>query len=328
MQINRRTAIGGLAASAAVRPAFAAPAKVTYVFPAPATLPAFIPWQLAMKRGYYATNKLDITFRVTHGGADVAKQVGVGNVDIGGSNVATVIVVRPNGVPVRNVALLGSHPLFTLVTSKAVQVKSLTDLRGKKLGVIDYQDSSYYMLLAVLAAEGINRSELTIEAVGPAGVTQLMIAKSLDGIMAVPEWAVAIEDAGLPLDYWSIEKIFPASAELAQSIVTSDDFIKRKPEIVRGFVDAVLHAVHDCMSDPASAAKDYVSFMPEHKGQQAVIERILRRYVTQVYQTTPSSALGKFDPARLKVLQEFYLKHNLISSAVPVKDLYTNEFVG
>lgn len=327
MQITRRIAIGALAA-AAIRPAFAAPAKLTYLFPAPATLPAFIPWQLAMKRGYYAANELDVSFQVGRGGADVAKQVGVGNVEIGGGGVATVIAVRPNGVPVRNVALIGSHSLFTLVTRKAVGVKSLGELRGKKLGVIGYQDSSYYLLLAVLAAEGIKRSELTIESVGPAGVTQLMIAKSLDGIMAVPEWSIAIEDAGVPLDYWPIEKVFPASAELAQTIVTSDDFIKRRPQIVRGFVHAVLRAVRDCISDPASAAKDYVSFMSEHKGQQALIERILRRYVTQVYQTTPPSALGKFNPALLNVLQDFYLKHNLISSTTPVQDLYTNEFVG
>jgi NitT/TauT family transport system substrate-binding protein len=328
MKITRRSAIGGLTVAAAIRPAFAAPAKVTYLFPAPATLPAFIPWQLAMKRGYYAANKLDVTFRVAHGGAGVATQVGVGNVDIGGGNVATVIVVRPNGVPVRAVALIGSHSLFTLVTRKAVHVKSLADLRGKKLGVSAYGSSSYYMLLAMLAAEGVKRSDMKIEAVGPAGVTQLMIAKSFDGIMAVPEWAVAIENAGVPLDYWPIENFFPASAELAQSIVTSDEFIKRRPEVVRGFVHAVLQAVQDCMSDPASAAKDYVSFIPEHKGQQTLIETILRRYVTQVYQTTPASALGKFDAARLKVLQDFYLKNKLISSTVPVKDLYTNEFVG
>jgi len=59
-----------------------------------------------------------------------------------------------------------------------------------------------------------------------------------------------------------------------------------------------------------------------------LIEKILRRYVTQVYQTTPPDALGKFDPSLLKVFQEFYLKNKIISSTVPVEDLYTNEFVG
>jgi len=38
------------------------------------------------------------------------------------------------------------------VTRQASNVKVLTDLRGKKLGVIGYQDTGYYALLAVLAA--------------------------------------------------------------------------------------------------------------------------------------------------------------------------------
>lgn len=324
MHITRRTALGGLLAAAAVRPAFAAPEKVTYLFPAPSVLPAFIPFHLAVKRGYYAANQVEVSFQTGRGGADVAKQVGVGNADLGGGVGETSMIVRPNGLPVRAVALLGSHSLFQVVTRKASNVKKLSDLRGKKLGVISYQDTGYYALLAVLAANGLKRSDLEIQSVGPAGVTQLMIAKSLDGIMSVPEWAVTIEDAGIPLDYFPIDDIFPA---MAQAILTSDKMIKDHPAAVGGFVKAVLHAVRDCIADPASAARDYVAAVPQHAGKEKLMERILQRYVTQVYVTTPASALGAFDPARLKTVQKFYLENNIIQKAVPVDELYTNEFV-
>jgi NitT/TauT family transport system substrate-binding protein len=190
--------------------------------------------------------------------------------------------------------------------------------------VIGYQDTSYYALLAVLAGSGIKRSELEVQAVGPAGVTQLMIAKSLDGIMAVPEWAVAIEQAGVPLDYFSIEKIFPA---MAQAILTSDNFIKQRPQAVGGFVKAVMHALRDCIADPAAAARDFVAAVPQQAGKEALMETILRRYVTEVYATNPPSALGTFDPARLRTVQKFYLENKIIQKAVPIDELYTNEFV-
>lgn len=324
MRITRRTAVGGLLATAAIRPAFAAGEKTTYLFPAPSILPAFIPFQLAMKRGYYAGNKLDVVFHVGHGGADVAKQVGVGNADLGGGVGETSMIVRPNGLPVRAVAQLGSHSLFEIAVRKAANIHKITDLRGKKIGVISYQDTGYYALLAVLAANGVKRSEVKIESVGPAGVTQLMIAKSLDGIMAVPEWSDAIESAGVALNFFKVDNYFPA---MAQAILTSDKFIKEKPEVVRGFVHAVLHAVRDCISDPTSAAKDYVAFVPQHKGKEVQIERILRRYVNDVYKTNPPSALGTFNPKQLKTIQDFYLKNKIIASAVPINDLYTNEFV-
>lgn len=324
MRITRRTAIGGLMATAAIRPAFAAPEPMTYLFPAPAFLPAFMPFHVALKRGYYEKNNVAVTFQTGRGGADVAKQVGVGNADLGGGLGETSMIVRPNDLPVRAVAQLGSHPLFQLVTRKESGIKSLGDLRGKKLGVIGYQDTGYYALLAVLAASGLKRADLEIQAVGPAGVTQLMIAKSLDGIMATPEWADAIETAGIALDYYQVEKIFPA---MAQAILASDKIIKEKPAVVGGFVKAVMQAVRDCMTDPAAASRDFVSVVPQHAGKEADMERILRRYVTQVYTTEPASALGTFDPARLATVQKFYVENQIVQSAVPVADLYTNQFV-
>jgi NitT/TauT family transport system substrate-binding protein len=324
MKITRRAAVASLLATAAIRPSFAATEKVTYLFPAPGFLPAFIPFQLAARRGYYAKNNVEVTFQTGRGGADVAKQAGVGNADLGGGLGETSMIVRPNDLPVRAVAQLGSHPLFQLVTRKESNVKATSDLKGKKLGIIGYQDTGYYALLAVLAANGIKRDQVEIQAVGPAGVTQLMIAKSLDGIMATPEWADAIETADIELDYFPIESTFPA---MAQAILTSDKLIKERPQAVRGFVHAVMQAVRDCMADPGAAAKDYVAAVPQHGGKEVDMERILRRYVKNVYATEPASALGTFDPTRMATVQKFYLHNQIIQKAVPIEDLYTNDFV-
>jgi NitT/TauT family transport system substrate-binding protein len=310
-------------AATIIRPAFAAE-DVTYLFPAPSFLPAFMPFHVATKRGYYAANGVNVTFQTGKGGADVAQQVGAGNVNLGGGLGETSMIVRPNDLPVRAVAQLGSHPLFQLVTRKESGVKTPADLRGKKLGVIGYQDTGYYALLAVLASSGLKRADLEIQAVGPAGVTQLMIAKSLDGIMATPEWADAIEAAGVTLDYHPIEKIFPA---MAQAILASDKMIKDRPAAVRGFVKSVMQAVRDCIADPAAASKDFISVVPQHAGKEVEMERILRRYVKEVYATTPATALGSFDPQRMATVQKFYVDNQIIKSAVPVADLYTNDFV-
>jgi len=325
MRLSWRTAIGGMMATAALgRPALAAAKPMTYLLPAPATLPAFLPFQLAKKRDYFAANGLAVTFQTGRGGADVAKQVGVGNADVGGGVGETSMIVRSNGVPIRGVALLGQRPLFELDTRKASNVHTIDDLRGKKIGVTSYQDTGYYALLAVLANRGIKRTEVEVDQVGPAGVTQLMIAKSLDGIMGVPEWSDTIEAAGVPLDFFPIDKIFPA---MAQAIMASDKIIQDKPDIVGGCVKAVLQAVRDCIADPREAAKDYVAAVPQHSGKEVEIERILRRYVADVYRTDPPSALGRFDPERLRSVQKFYVENKIVEHAVPIDDLYTNKFV-
>ncbi len=322
--ITRRTALGAILATAAVGSGRAATEQVTYLFPAPMSLPAFMPFHIALKRGFYEANNVAVTFQTGHGGADVAQQVGAGNANLGGGLGETSMIVRANGLPVRAVAQLGSHPLFKLATRQASNVKTLNDLRGKKIGVIGYQDTSYYALLGVLAGNGIKRSELEVQAVGPAGITQLMIAKLLDGIMATPEWAIEVEDAGVPLDYFSVEKTFPA---MAQAILTSDNLIKQRPQAVGGFVTAVMQALRACIADPAAAAADFVAAVLQQSGKTALMERILRRYVAEVYATNPPSALGTFDPARLQTVQKFYLDNKIIQKAVPIDELYTNEFV-
>jgi NitT/TauT family transport system substrate-binding protein len=105
---RRRTRLSALAAAACVAVAcggvLAGPAtaaeKITYLLPAPPSLPAFAPWVLAKHLGYYSEAGYDVEFVVARGGVDVAKQIGVGNAPIGGEIGDTPIIVRGNGVPV------------------------------------------------------------------------------------------------------------------------------------------------------------------------------------------------------------------------------------
>ncbi len=324
MGVTRRVVLGGLlAAPAIVRPAFAAEA-LTYLFPAPPSLPAFVPHQLAMARGYFAKEGLAVTFQTGRGGADTAKQVAVGNADLGGGVGETTMIVRANGPEVRGVLLMGGHSLFKVATRQEVGVKSLQDLKGKKIGVIGYQDTSYFALLGVLAGSGMKKTDLQIQAVGPAGMTQLMIAGSLDGIMSTPDWTDDIESAGTKLNLIDIDSVFPA---MAQAVYGSDETIKKRPAAVHGFVQAMLHGLRDCMEDPASAAKTFCTAVPSQAGREAPIERILKRYVADVYRTDPPSALGRFDEKRLAMVEKFYVDNGIIQTAVPVGELYTNEFI-
>jgi NitT/TauT family transport system substrate-binding protein len=324
MAATRRSVLGAALALPALRGASAQEA-MTYLFPAPPFLPAFAPHQLAMRRGYYAAEGLNVTFQTGQGGANVATQVGAGNATLGGGAGETAMLVRANGVPVRGVALLGGRSLFHIAVRKAANVRGIAGLRGKRVGVIGFQDTGFYALLGVLAAHGMRRTDLQLQAVGAAGVTQLMIAGSLDAIMSVPEWTDAMREAGVELELHDINAIFPA---MSQAIMTSDATLQRRPAVVRGFVRAVLRGVRDCMADPAAAARDYVAQVPQHAGKEASIERILRHYATEVYPTDPAAALGRFDPVRLAATQRFYLDNEIIRTAVPVADLYTNDAVG
>ena len=322
MKKLKTLAYGLLVASLAT--AASAQEKITYLFPAPDFLPAFAPFQIAKAKGYYKAEGLDVEFQVGKGGADVAKQVAVGNADLGGGIGDTPLIVRANGLTVKGVALLGGKPLTALYVRKDAGVKTIADLKGKNVGVLAFQDTTYYNLLAMLASAGLKKDDLSVQAVGPAGVVQLMIAGNLQAISGVPEWAAAIEAANVPLDRYAIDQIFPA---MAQAILASDKAIAEKPKAVKGFVTATLKAIGEIVADPEKAAKEYVAAVPQHAGKEKAMEAIMRRYVEQVYAAAPGFKIGQFDKARVAQVQKFYIDNKIVETAVPVEDTFTNQFV-
>ncbi len=297
--------------------------KITYLFPAPDFLPAFAPFQLAMAKGYYKDVGLDVTFQVGKGGADVAKQVGVGNADLGGGIGDTAIIVRANGIPVKGVAVLGDKALTQINWRKDAGINSAADLKGKSIGVLSFQDTTYYNLLAYLANVGLTKDDADIQAVGPGGIIKLMISGDIQAMSGVPEWAGAIRAAGVEVETTPINDIFPA---MAQAIIASDKTIEERPDMVRNFVQATIRGYKDVLADPERAAKDYVAAVPQHEGKEKAIEGIMRTYIDLVYGDNVDT-FGTFVEARLKAVQDFYIENEIVREAVPIADTYTNAFV-
>ncbi|MGX1096902.1 ABC transporter substrate-binding protein [Amorphus sp. MBR-141] len=319
-----RRAVTVAAVSAMMTGGAMAAEKMVYLFPAPDFLPAFTPFQVAKAKGYYDAAGLDVDFRIGKGGADVAKQVAVGNADLGGGIGDTPIIVRANGLPVKGVALLGGKALTQIVIRTDAGATDMASLKGKKIGVMAFQDTTYYNLLAALQSAGLSKEDVDIQAVGPAGMVQLMISGDLDAISGTPDWAASIEGAGVDLTILPINDMFPA---MAQAILSSDDTIKNKPELVRGFVQATLHGLRDVMEDPEGSAKLLAEKVPQFSGKEAFLTEVMKRYTDLVYSVDDMKDLGKFDPERVKAVEDFYLQAGIISTAPPLDDLYTNEFV-
>jgi len=305
----------------AAAPAVAAE-KVTYRLPAPAFLPAFGPGRVAKQRGYYAKDGLDVTFQAAQGGVDAAKQVGVGNAQIGGAVGDTPIIVRANGVPVKAVALLGGGGLMQLVVHADSGIKSPADLKGKTVTVMAYQDTTYYVLLGMLAKVGLTKNDINAEAVGATNVWKMFLAGQSAALASVPDWEGDLLQAGAKIDIIPADKYFQS---MAQIILASDDMIKKRPDLIRKLVQATLHGWEDIQKDPVSAAADYCKAVPQRAGQEKQMAQVFELYKKYVY---PGQAKpGVIDEKRLAALQDFYLKQGIIEKTTPVKDLYTNQFV-
>lgn len=303
--------------------ALADPEKVSYLLAAPFTVLAFAHYQLALAKGYYRAENLDVAFTTVNGGAEVAKQVGAGNGDMGGGIGDTPIIVRANGVPVRDVAILGGRSLAKIALRTDRGLGSIKDLRGKTVTVLSFTDTTYYALLGSLSKVGLTKNDVNIQAAGGVGMEQLLVAGKADAMCGVPEHVVSVQAAGAPVTVVSCDRYFPS---MAQAILASDQTIAKRPAVVRSFVRATLRALRDIMADPDRAAADYVAAVPAHRGEDALVAKVLTSYARDVF--PGQRHLGEIDASRLAAVAAFYVEAGIVENAVPVASLYTNAFIG
>jgi NitT/TauT family transport system substrate-binding protein len=321
---NLRLALAGVGIAAGLTGGAgqASAESITYLLPAPASLPAFGPFVVAQQRGYFKAEGLDVTFQVAKGGVDVAKQVGAGNAVIGGGIGDTPIIVRPNGVPVKAVAVLGGGALMQLVLDKDKGLTTVKDLKGKTITVLAYQDTTYFALLGMLASQGMTKDDVNAQAAGPVNVWKLFLAGQSDAFASTPDWTAQVMMAKKNIEVIPSDRLFKS---MAQAIIASDETIKKNPQLIQKVVNATLKGMKDIMADPAGAAADFVKATPELAGKQDFVTLSFKLYNQYVY--GGQKVLGEMDEGRLSALQDFYAKQELIRTKSPVADLYTNQFV-
>lgn len=321
---TRRACLAACAATLLALPGLAQAQlqEVTYLLPAPGTLPAFGPWMLAQAKGYYEQEGLKVNFVTGRGGVDVAKQVGAGNAVIGGAIGDTPIIARAQGIPVKAVAVLGAGSLMQLVSHEDAKIESPRELKGKTVTTLAYTDTTYYALLGMLSKSGITKNDLDIQAAGPAGVWQLFVNKKATAMASTPDWTVNAMEAGAKVTIIPADVYFKS---MAQGILASDETIQKNPQLVQKLVRATLKGMKDIMANPREAAKAYAAHVTVHKGKEASIEKMFEMYNKYVYahQKLP----GQMDEQRLAELQKFYVSNGIVPREVPLKDLYTNQFV-
>jgi NitT/TauT family transport system substrate-binding protein len=316
------SAIAGLLVQLTTSPVAIAAETITYLFPAPPSLPAFGPIRLAKGKGYFAEAGIDVNFATGRGGVDVAKQVGAGNAPLGGIVADGPIMVRQNGVPIKIVAVFGGHGFMQLVVREDSGIAKPADLKGKTISVMSFQDTTYYALLGLLASAGLTPDDLNIQSAGPSGVWEFVATGKSAGMAGVPDWIPPVQAAGVKVKVIPTDEFFP---HMAQAIGVSDQVLKERPELVGKFVSAALRGMKDIMDDPNKTADAFVEYVPEWKGKEGAVKAAFNYYATLVY--PGQKRLGEVDVQRLSNLQDFYLAKGIIQRKSPVDELYTNQFI-
>lgn len=310
-----------------VIPLLASPApaqltEVTYIIAAPCPLPSFSYLNAALGKGYYTQEGLKVKCVAGKGGVDAIKQAGAGNAEFSQGLGDGPIIVRPAGVPVKIVALLGPNPLHFLIPRKDANIKGPADLKGKKLALTALQDTSFFVTLGVLAKVGLTERDVTILPTGAPGMIPAVATGRAEAMLGPLDFGTEVEEQGVPVEFLPLGGFFPS---MSQAVIVSDTMIRDKPEMVKKFVRATLKGMKLVIENPAEVAKIYIATFAEQKGREALLTKIFTRYGQWVY--SGQKIPGAVDPERIRTVQDFYFDKKVIPAKSKLEDLFTNKTV-
>jgi putative hydroxymethylpyrimidine transport system substrate-binding protein len=207
----------------------------------------------AIEGGYFRDVGLEVNPRVPSDPAAPIKQVAAGRADLAISYEPEVLLAREQGLPVVAVAGIVQRPLTSLMATHKSGVRSVRDLRGKRVGTagIPYQEA---YLKTILRRANVPQSSVKVTNVG-ASLLPAMLSGKVDATLGAfwnvegvelrqrkqRPWIVPVNRLGVP-NY----------DELV--LVANSDKLDDQRDDLRLFISALSRGAREARSDPRAAA--------------------------------------------------------------------------
>jgi NitT/TauT family transport system substrate-binding protein len=275
---------------------------------------------VALEKGYYAKQDLDVAIVRGQGSADAVKQVAAGTAQIGFADAAAVILGRGNDqIPTKLVAMVYAKPPHAVYVLKESGIVKPTDLEGRKLA--DTAFSAVPKLFEAYAkAAHVDAGKVTwLVATSDAlpamlttgradGIGQFIVGEPLLAKSAAPKevFALSYADAGLDL--------------YGNGIIASDGLIKSNPDLVRRFVTATIQGLKEAIADPQGAG----TIMNKHHRE---VDADIASAETKIVGTLTGRPLGVLDAPRVRKTLDIVAGAYALKYPVTPDDLYASGFV-
>ncbi len=149
--------LGGVL-SAACAPSFAGPKEVVIGYQ-----DMVLPWRYAQEtQAVEKATGYKITYRKLGSGAEITRALASGAIQIGEAGSSPFAAALSQGVPIQIFWIADNiNDAEALVARRGASVKSLADLKGKKIG-IPYVSTSHFHALVALQAAGVSAKDVKI----------------------------------------------------------------------------------------------------------------------------------------------------------------------
>ena len=209
----------------------------------------WIPWY-AFEKGIFKENGLDVDLQSINGGAQTSAALLAGGIQIGQFGGAEALSANAGGADLVVVANLAPVYPYKLYVQK--NIKTIADLKGKKVGVSNAGGSSDIATRAALKSAGLDPDkDVIIVAVGShANRTAALLAGSIDAGVDDPPEDLELVKAGLVA---LIDLAATKSPAANTGVIMSRAFLNANKDTVQAYIDSLTTARAKMKADKAGA---------------------------------------------------------------------------
>lgn len=221
----------------------------------PAMMPIYIAKALGLLEPIEKKHNVKIAFRSFASGAPENQAMAAGELQMASAGMGPAVIAAAR-LPATLVAITILEQTALMVPAGS-PIKSVAELKGKRIAFPGEGTQQYPLLLKALADAGLKADDVQLFKTDGSQVPTLLQTKSVDaGITWDPHVSNALA-AGHSRVLIKAEKIMPIMQGhyIGNGEYVHNDFLKKRPEIVQDLVTANVKAIDYILKNPKEAAK-------------------------------------------------------------------------
>jgi NitT/TauT family transport system substrate-binding protein len=216
------------------------------------------PYFVAIDRGYYKAEGLDVTIDTGPGSVAGIARVAAGTYPLGFFDINSLVRFRDQNPAqdVKAVMMVYDRPPFAIVSLKRSGINSPKDLEGKILGA-PAPDGAFAQWRAFTKVNGVDASKVKIENVGFPVREPMLAQGKVDAItgFSFSSFFNLVQNKISPADISVMLMSDHGLVMYGNAIMVNPEFAKANPKVVAGFVRATIRGFIDTAKDPETAIK-------------------------------------------------------------------------
>ena len=219
------------------------------------------PIYLAMKKGYYKEENIELTVLRGSGSADSAKKIDLGQADVGISDAPTVLTAISKGANLKMVAVVYDKAGNNVFFKKSANIKSPKDLVGKKIAVPP-ADSHRVLWPAFATINKLDPNAVTLVNVKPEGKQAIVAAGEVDASFdlytSYAIWEKVLGKGNVGHLLWA-DYGLPI---YGHTYFVNTELEQKNPKLIERFLRATHKGWRDAQANPAEAIDAMVAAVP------------------------------------------------------------------